>query len=138
MVLLIIDTLLSAVFEIVLEFLLGIFGEFLFEYGLERVSGKFSTRSGLYELLLVSGHAVFGIILGIGSTYIYSDMVIENQSFKVANFILMPLIFGFSSCLVASFLDRSTVDRKWFQWAEFLGGVVFGIGYIAARALTNG
>ncbi len=137
MFLIIIDALLAAVFEIVLEFVLGIVGEFLLEYGLDKLGEKISSRSGIYELLVIIGHGFFGVVLGIGSTYIYSDTVIEDQALKIANFIVMPLIFGFSTCLVSWLLERSTTDRRIFQFSEFVAGVVFGITYIAARALTH-
>ncbi|MEZ5347026.1 MAG: hypothetical protein R2681_15870 [Pyrinomonadaceae bacterium] len=137
MLLIIIDAVITVIFEIVLEFVFGFIGEFLFELGIEKFGEKISSKSGLYELLVIAGHVVFGVILGIGSTYLYSDMVIENGILKIANFIIMPVIFGLSTCFVSWLMERSTSDRKLFNAAEFVAGLCFGIAYIGSRAFTN-
>lgn len=81
--------------EIILEILAELFLQLLFE-GLAEV-GIHQTRSSreINPLLAGFGYLTFGAVLGGLSLIFFPESFIENQTFKLVNLLLTPVILGF-------------------------------------------
>ena len=114
--------------ELVLEIVVEVLVEFGFHNTAERVSNSFRSRT-----FVGLAYAVFGVILGFVSLYIFPKLQFDFAIVPTLYFIVSPIIAGFALTTVSWLIDRGIGNSPWFKWDKFIFGVLFALGYSLSR-----
>ena len=126
----IIEIIIQIFFEVVIEVIF----EILVELGLGAIAETARAESETNRALLTVGYILLGLIFGFGSVLLFPEPIIKNNVVKLFNFLLSPVLLGFSLCLI-SWLKRSrqAFDKRFFKLEKFINGCLFAVGYSAIR-----
>ena len=117
------------VVELLLEFLLQVLGELLFEFGLRSLAEPF--RKPPDPLLAVVGYALFGAIFGGISLLVFSHHMVAGQIWRWANLLLVPVAVG--ACMALLGRWRAKRGEEIFRIDRFSYGYLFAFLFALVR-----
>lgn len=115
--------------ELLLEFLIQIFGEALFELGLRSVMEPFRKRPNRW--FAVIGYTIFGATLGGISLWPFPHHMVRNPAWRAANLFATPFAAGLCMSLLGAWRSRRGqaivgIDRFWY-------GALFALAFAVVR-----
>lgn len=124
------------VFNLVLEFLLGLIGEALVEFGfhsaIERIGGRMAK-----PILTAIVYGVCAFLLGMLSVLFIPRMGFPSAAVATVYFIGAPLVAGLALCLMNWIIHHDIERVSFFQFGKFVYGAVFVVSFSLARAVTG-
>ena len=117
--------------ELLLEFLIQVFGELLFEVGLRSLAEPF--RRPPNPLLAAVGYAIFGSIFGGISLLVLSHRMVSGQVWRWANLLVVPFAVGLCMSLLGRW--RVKQGQEVFPIDRFTYGYMFAFFFALLRFL---
>lgn len=114
---------LQVLFELLLEFLLQVFGELLLELGLNSLAAPFRDRPD--HKLLVLGYVLLGLIGGGLSLLIFPAHWLQGY-WRWLNLLATPLLLG---GMMGKLSLRPCQIHLDFQWQRFACGCLFALAF---------
>ena len=119
--------------ELLLEFLLQIFGELLVDLGLRGLAEPFRKREGRSSLLALVGYLLFGIIAGGLSLLIFPRSFVRSERMHGINLLVTPLLAGLAMSGLGWLRNRQ--GKQLIKLDSFSYGFVFALGMALIRFL---
>jgi hypothetical protein len=120
---------LEFLFELLLEFILQIVGEALFELGLHALAEPF--RRPPNPWLAGAGYLLFGAILGAISLWLFPSYMVTNAALRWVNLALTPLSAG--ACMAAIGQWRANRGQLRLRIDRFSYGYLFALSLALVR-----
>lgn len=117
------------IFELVLEFLIQLVGEVLFELGLRSMAEPFRRRPNPW--LAAFGYAIFGAILGGLSLWLFPHHMVANFTWRYFNLVFTPVAVGLCMSWLGSW--RSRRGQQVLRIDRFSFGFLFAICFALVR-----
>lgn len=117
------------IFELLLEFLIQVVGEAIFELGLHAMAEPL--RRPTNPWLAAIGYAIFGAIFGGISIGLFPQHMVAGLTWRWLNLLLTPISVG----LCMSWLGwwRSRLGQPVFRIDRFSYGYLFALSFSAVR-----
>lgn len=118
------------VFELLLEFLIQLVGEVLFELGLRSMAEPFRRRPNPW--LAAFGYAIFGSVLGGLSLWLFPHHMVANVTWRYFNIVLTPVAVGLCMSSLGSW--RSRRGQQVLRIDRFSCGFLFALCFALVRS----
>jgi hypothetical protein len=117
------------IFELLFEFLIQIVGEVLFELGMHSMAEPFRTRPNPW--LAAFGYAIFGVILGGLSLWLFPHHMVLSVTWRYLNLVLTPLAVGLCMSWLGSW--RARRGQQVLRIDRFSFGCLFALTFALVR-----
>jgi len=121
------------ILELLLEFVVQIFGELLVELGLRGLAEPLKAREDRNPFLSLAGYAFFGIIAGGLSLLVFPRSFVRSASMPGINLIITPLLAGLAMSGIGWLKNRQ--GRPVIKLDSFSPGFIFALGMALVRFL---
>jgi hypothetical protein len=120
-------------FQLLLEFILQIFGELLVELGLRSLAEPFREREERHPLLTFVGYALLGLTVGGLSLLVFPNSFVRSASLHGISLLIMPTLAG----LLMSGMGwlRNRQGQRLVKLDTFSYGFIFALGMASVRFL---
>ena len=122
------------IFELLLEFLIQVIGETLFELGLHSVAAPF--RKPTNPWLAAIGYAIFGAIFGAISLWPFPSHMVAGIVWRYVNLIVTPIAVGLCMSWLGSW--RSKRGEPVLRIDRFSYGCLFALSLALVRFFWAG
>jgi hypothetical protein len=117
------------IIELILEFLIQVGGEILFELGLRPLVEPF--RRAPNPWLAAIGYAVFGAAVGGVSLWLFPRHMVVGAAWRLANLLITPLAVGLCMSMLGAW--RAKRGQPLIRIDRFSYGYLFALCFAAVR-----
>lgn len=110
--------------ELLLEFLIQVFGELLFELGLRSIAAPFRKESNPW--LAAIGYAFLGAVCGGISLWLFPQHMVAHPTWRLLNLGITPVAAGLSMSLLGAW--RANRGQDLIRIDRFSYGYLFAMG----------
>jgi hypothetical protein len=118
--------------ELILQIVVELFGQLLFELGWESLGQSFRDRPKANPVLAAFGYLTLGALLGLVLGFVFPEPLAKHEAVTILGVFLNSIGFGLLSHLYGEYRRRRA--RKTTNLATFWGGAAFAFGIAAVRA----
>jgi hypothetical protein len=122
---------LETVFELILELLIQIGGEFFFELGLRSLGETIAPRGERSPILAGFGYALLGLIAGGLSLLIFPNYFVRSERLHGISLLVSPVLAGFGMAGFGWLLEHTGQRR--LRLDSFVYGFIFAFPMAIVR-----